>query len=134
MQIWLNTNRFATDPYYSNGTIVHFPVATQDPLEMSHYLDTMVKQIHTAGYRYKKIGILFLDLCDQTGIQPDLFDTVPRERNQRLGEAVDRVNKYYGRMTVYTAACGVSRPWEMQRHLLSPVMPNWKQLARVQAK
>src|SRR5690606_14749741 len=48
------------------------------------------------GNRYKKAGILYLDLVSAKATQSDLFDAVDRPRAANLMKALDRVQSRHG--------------------------------------
>ena len=63
--------------------------------------------------------------------QPDLFSGTA-EREERLSEAVDAINRSFGRGSIFLLAEGVEKPWAMKREMLSPsYTTNWDQLLAV---
>jgi DNA polymerase V len=72
------------------------------------------------GYRYKKAGVVLLDLHPAAAVQEGLFDKADAPRRVRLMRTVDRLNTRFGRGTVTFAATGRRQPWKLRRELLSP--------------
>jgi DNA polymerase V len=69
--------------------------------------------------------------------QLDLFSRHVEEpfQSEKLWEALDLVNKRYGRGTVFPAACGKSLTWKDQKkHLSQPYTTSWHHLPLVFAK
>ena len=65
-------------------------------------------------------------------IQLDLFSNKFEEplQSPELWEAIDTLNKRYGKETLFSAACGKSLSWKDKKNLLSPsYTTRWDQLA-----
>lgn len=94
-----------------------------------------IARIYRKEYRYKKAGVMLLDLLPAGVQQGDLFDqVVDEERRGRLLGAMDTINAEMGRGTLRFLAEGVSTPWKMRRENLTPAYTtNWGELAVVQA-
>jgi DNA polymerase V len=79
-----------------------------------------------------------LDLASKgQKVQLDLFSRNVEEpfQSEKLWEAVDAVNKQYGRGTLFSAACGKSLSWKDQKnHLSPPYTTNWNYLPIAFAK
>jgi DNA polymerase V len=85
------------------------------------------------GCRYKKAGVVLLDLHPAAKVQEGLFDQADDTRRVRLMRTVDNLNGRFGRDTVSFAAAGRRRrPWKLRREFLSPrYTTNWDDLLRV---
>lgn len=69
-----------------------------------------------------------------TGVQGTLFAPPDKGKHARLMEALDRVNKVYGRGSIVIAAQG-TEPFRMNREHLSPrYTTDWRELLTVKAK
>ena len=77
-----------------------------------------LKSIYRPGYRYKKAGVIMLDLHPESNIQ-GLFE-LNKERSNSLMKSFDFINSRYGSATIYTAAEGIDKSWSMQRQKISP--------------
>ncbi len=78
--------------------------------------------------------MLLSDLERSEGRQPSLFGAAEGERQMRLMQALDAVNRTYGRGKVRTAAEG-TQPFRMQSAYLSRrYTTEWDELLVVQAK
>jgi DNA polymerase V len=88
--------------------------------------------IWRTGYRYKKAGVVLLDLHRASAVQEGLFDKADSPRRATLMRTIDRLNLQFGRDTVTFAAAGIRRPWQMSRKFLSPCYTTaWDELLRV---
>ena len=84
------------------------------------------------GYRYKKAGVVLLDLHPAAAVQEGLFDKADAPRRKTLICTIDRLNTRFGRDTVAFAVTGRRRPWKLRRELLWPCYTTaWDELLRV---
>ncbi|SFM04748.1 DUF4113 domain-containing protein [Methylobacterium pseudosasicola] len=78
-----------------------------------------LKGIYRPGFRYKKCGVLFLDLHPADSVQGSLFLRPDRPERVRLMACVDQLNARYGRDRVRFACSGTDRPWKLKAEFLS---------------
>jgi DNA polymerase V len=84
------------------------------------------------GYRYKKAGVVLLDLHPAAAVQEGLFDKKDDARRVMLMRTVDRLNIRFGRDTVSFAAAGRRRAWKLRRGFVSSCFATaWDELLRV---
>ncbi len=116
-----------------SSTTVAFDTSTTNTGRMLAAVQPKLKGIFLPGRRYKKSGILFFGLEPESVRQPDLFaDNREQAKEARLSEALDRINRKFGRGTLFHLAEGIERPWFMKRNMLSPACTtNWDQLLKV---
>lgn len=94
----------------------------------------LVKEIYVYGTKYKKAGVMLIDLKNQTYIQQSFFDEAINLSSNldNLMVAIDKTNQKFGRDTVFFAAEGIKKQWQMKRERKSPsYTTNWKQLPMV---
>jgi DNA polymerase V len=83
--------------------------------------DRVLRKIYRRGYQFVKAGIFLTGLTpEDTNVQLHLFRSVPREKQQSLMKAMDRLNGQYGRNVIRAGTMGVGARWEMQRNRKSP--------------
>lgn len=93
---YIRTDRFRPDqPQYGNSGTVTLDVATSDLREIVAAATRALQSVYREGYGYKKAGVSLSGITHGC-VQAHLFDTVDRERQQRLLEAVDRVREKNG--------------------------------------
>lgn len=78
-----------------------------------------IGNIFKKGYQYKKAGIILLDLTPHTVQQEDFFQTAHPNR-PKLMQTIDAINRVFGKNTVFYAAQGVHRAWQMKSDRRSP--------------
>lgn len=120
LEVFLMTSRFSeTEPYYSNHIAISFPIPTSDTAEIITAAKNGIRHLFKPGYRYRKAGIMLLDLRPNRIKQLDFFNQENTSR-QALMQAVDNINKIFGKNTVFHAAQGIRRPWQMKFNIRSP--------------
>jgi DNA polymerase V len=79
------------------------------------------------------VGVILTDLIPARIHQANLF--VPPGRNRgNLQQALDRINRIWGRDTLQYASAGLSKPWHHKQMRKSPsYTTNWQELPLVQA-
>jgi DNA polymerase V len=80
------------------------PVATSDSGKLIGAALAGLAGIWRDGYRYKKAGVILLDLHPAAAVQEGLFDKADTPRRTALMRTVDRLNTRFGRNTVIFAA------------------------------
>jgi len=120
------------DGGFTSATIT-FDKPTANTARMTKSITPKLKGIFIPGRRYKKAGVVFFGLESGAVQQPDLFSSPQNdERDERLSETMDKINRQFGRGTLFTLAAGVEKPWAMRREHLSPCYTtNWNQLLEV---
>lgn len=110
--VFLETNPFRTqDRQYRASEHAVFPVPTNFTPEFTRQALNLLKKIYRPGYKYKKAGLLALELVPEDQVQGELFDTVDRERASHLMTALDGVNARHGRDSLGFAAAHMRKDW-----------------------
>lgn len=115
----------------STGTSVIFNSPTSGTSAMLDQIEPVVPGLFIEGRRYKKAGVVLFGLESAVIEQQDLFSFNDQEPSakDKLYEAVDQLNRQFGKGTVFHLGEGVKRPWKMKREHLSPSFTtNWNQL------
>ncbi len=109
LTVFAHTSRFKADStsHIINQTI-QLQTPTNDTGEVVARAISVIRQCFHNGSKYKKAGVIVWDLCDDSAVQGDLFDTVDRKRQKRLSQAVDSINRHNGKNTVRLAIQGES--------------------------
>jgi DNA polymerase V len=133
LMVFVETNRFKPDDrQHSTARAVQLPVASSDSGKLIGAALAGLTSIWRDGYRYKKAGVMLLDLHPAASVQEGLFDKADNARQIALMRTIDRLNLRLGRDTVSFAAAGCRRPWKLRRDLLSPCYTtSWDELLRV---
>ena len=134
--VFIRTNPFVPDdPQYSNSTGCRLPVATADTTMLIKAALDGLGRIYRNGFRYKKSGIMLMDLCPHNQVQGNLFWQADTQKQDRLNVTMDAINHRYGKFSVRHAAMGINQKWAMRREFCSPCYTTrWQDLLVVQAR
>lgn len=104
---FIATNRFRTDlMQYSNAASVKLDVATSDVRELVSAALQAFEQIYLPYYDYKKAGVSLNQIVSNQHIQQNIFDTVDRNKQQRLLKAIDAIKAKEGKEAIRVAVQG----------------------------
>lgn len=133
LTVFVQTNPFATgEPHYHNGCTLSLAAPTSDTGILIHYTVQAVKRLYREGYRYKKVGVMLLDLLSTDYHQADLFSRGDDRHSQQRMAVVDQINTVMGQGTVRFAREGLQQPWVMRQAKRSPAYTTrWAQLPLV---
>lgn len=100
---------------------VSLPASTADTTVVLGIVRKLLRGLLRDGIGYKKAGVALLDLARPQELQADLFGPTV-VGNDKLMEALDQINKKFGRGAAGLGASGwQARPaWGMRQHKLSP--------------
>jgi len=131
--VFVMTNRFRPqDAQYAREQAVQLPVATADTAKLIAAAHRGLAVLWRDGYRYKKAGVMLLDLAPAAAVQGGLFDAADDGRAHARMRAVDAINLRYGRDTVTYAATGTRRAWKLRSEFISPrYSTSWEELLSV---
>lgn len=135
MTVFAYTARFRTDlpGDYISGN-VFFPIPTNDLQEIvSSAMNVFRTNWKGDGkYLYKKAGVIVWEISKDDEIQGDLFDTIDRDKQRKLMQAIDAVNKQNGHDTIRIASQGYSKNWHLKNeHLSLHYTTNLEEVIRV---
>lgn len=119
--VMLNTNRhWPEDAQYYATRHVKLTIVTADTGRLIRAVLWGLRGIYKPGFRYKKCGILLLDLAPAETVQGSLFLRPDDPRRVALMGAVDQLNRRYGRDRVRYATTGIERGWKLRADFYSP--------------
>ena len=119
MSIFLLTNHFnKKDPQYSNSAKVQFDYPTNNTILIVKKAIQAMEKIYRKGYKYKKAGVIMLNLSPVSNIRGLL--ELDKEKSDALMQSFDLINARYGCSTIHTAAEGIEKIWSATRKKTSP--------------
>ena len=120
IQVSLHTNRFRKDlPQYNPSFTLPLPQPTNDSLVVSRWADYLVGRLFKPEYDYKKAGIMLGEITPVGQYQADWLEPT-QATDTRLMDALDGLNKKFGRGTVKVSTQGAHRGWQMRQERKSP--------------
>jgi DNA polymerase V len=133
ISVFVKTNRFRqSEPQYYNAATVGFEHPTSDTAYILQAGKTLLSILYRKGYRYKKCGIMLLDIVPDHYHQSHLFVAQDTAKADHLMKVLDLINQSMGPGTVFHAAQGIKRDWQMRSDKRSPrYTTKWNELARV---
>ena len=79
-----------------------------------------LRGIYKSGFRYKKTGILLLDLAPADSVQGSPFPRPDDRCRVTLMLAADAINRRYGRDRIRLASTRIDRVWKLKAEFHSP--------------
>jgi DNA polymerase V len=133
ISVFVETNSFKpNDPQYQASRAMRLSVATANTAAIGQAAARLTDALWKNGFRYKKAGIMLLDLAPASRAQGDLWTAPDTPRSKSLMKALDGLNAYYGRGTLTYASSGRLQPWKLRRDHISPrYTTSWDELLRV---
>jgi len=129
--VFAHTSMFRDDvPRNFINHSMTLPIATQSQAEIvGAALQVLRSCLPTADseradrpsttYRYKKAGVILWNISPERPFQQDFFDTIDREKQKKLTEAIDQINRKGGHNLVRLAVQGTDRRFELKREYIS---------------
>ena len=136
--VFLHTSPFRKqDRQYSRSIVVPLRSPTADTHLIAQAAIAGVRAIFRCGYNFAKAGVMLLDICDRSLEQHELDLEEPPADRGTLMSAMDKLNRRYGRNTVYVASAGTAgqrRHWAMKQEWKTPnYTTDWNELPIVRA-
>jgi DNA polymerase V len=133
VHVFIQTNGFReTDRQYNNVITHTLTTPTSDTRIIIEAAKFCLSRIYKHGYRYKKTGIMLLDLIPISLEQKQLFVDFDHRPGDHLMKVVDHINKDHGPDTLFFGAQGVTRAWKMRCGSRSPrYTTQWDELLMV---
>jgi DNA polymerase V len=120
IQVFLQTNRFRRDQaQYMPSLSVPLPQPTNDSLVVNRWADYLVGRMFKPDYAYKKAGIILSEITPITHLQSDWLEP-SQALSANLMNAVDALNKRFGRGFVKISTQGAFSQWQMRQDSKSP--------------
>lgn len=116
VSVFLQTNRFAPeDPQYNPSSGLALPVSTSDTASLLRASGNLLRTLWKPGYRYKKAGVLLLQLSPNDQTQGALWGQPDHPKRHALMHIVDGINRTHGRRAVQFASSGLSQMRSAQK-------------------
>ena len=109
----VGTSEFSKEQY-SNALACALTVPSSDTRTIIEAAKFCLSRIYRPGYRYKKTGVMLLDLIPASLEQKHLFADSDQCPSDHLMAVVDRINRDHGSDTLFFGAQGVHREWKMR--------------------
>jgi len=134
--VFMHTNTFNKDPFYSNGASARFAATTNGTGEVVGLAVRLGERLWRDGFRYAKCGVMITELLPATVQQPALWSELDRERRERAWKTVDKLNATLRRGTVRILSAGPKdAAWNLRAEYRSPRWTTrWDELPKASAR
>ena len=131
--VFLRTHYFADKNKLYNNSISHyFAETTDDTRKIIAAAKKSLQSIYQPGFRYKKAGIVLLNLTPKQIKQYDILSTEKQVETDYLMSTLDNINTHFGKPILFFAAEGIKRPWMVKCEKRTPrYTTHWDELAKV---
>ena len=133
--VFMHTNTFNNDPFYSNGASARFAETTNDTGEVVSLAVRLGERLWRDGFRYLKCGVMITELLPESIRQPALWSELDRDRREQAWKVMDKLNATLGRDTIRILGAGPKdAAWKLRAEYRSPRWTTrWNELPRVKA-
>jgi DNA polymerase V len=118
--VFIQTDRFYKGPQYQNAATSRLVYPTDSSHELLDCALKAVEHIFQPGYKYRKAGVLLSGLVPADQLTTRMYDDTRWERFRRVMEAVDYINRKYGRDTIRFAPADPNGRWKTRFQCCSP--------------
>jgi DNA polymerase V len=120
VMVFINTNRFREDdPQCNRSIVLKLPYPTNSTIELVKFAHDALQRIFVPGYKYKKAGVVVMDIVTEMPNQLNIFEN-SNPKHKQLMETIDRINRETGNRSIMLAAEDPARRWKMHQEKLSP--------------
>jgi DNA polymerase V len=114
VSVFLRTNPFDRNRYYSNSSTTTLSYPTYDTVQIVKTALQLTKIIFRENHKYKKAGVLLSGFYEKGTETKNLFSEA-RYRSPKLMSAVDQINERYGSDTIQIATECQMGKWKQKR-------------------
>lgn len=124
-----------SDNNFSDSKTIALPCATDDTMILVKTAIQALREVYQKGYTYQKASVSLGKVQPKEGRQISLFtESGADEKSEKMMKALDAANSRWGRGTIFLAAEGIEKPWQMKAEHKSPAYTSsWDELPIVKA-
>ena len=119
VSVFIETNRFSNEPQYAPSQSVELSPATNNTKHIVRAAIQGVKEAYREGFKFKKAGVMLLDLVDAADAPRSLFDGHD-PKDDKLIEAFDQINRQQGPGAINFGTAGHPSDWHSASAYRSP--------------
>ena len=120
MQVFIKTNPHRpTDAQYEQAVTLQLPLATNLSPKLMKYAMQGLDLIFRPGYLYQKAAVIVMDLVPEAEVQLEMFGDGPTDKEKKLMESVDGVNRSFGRDVVRFGTQAYGNAWHLKQNNIS---------------
>jgi DNA polymerase V len=120
IQVFIQTNPHRPeDAQYFQSITQDLEVASNCTADLMKYAMKGLEMIYKPGYFFQKAGVVVMDLVPGTEIQLGMFVQHNHEKEKKLMDSMDAVNKVFGREMVRFGVQEFDEKWKLKQDHLS---------------
>ncbi len=120
LEVFIQTNPHKTqEAQYRRSMVIDLERASNNSGEIIKTALRALDLIFKPGFRYMKCGVTVRDLVPESSVQTSCFDVTDKRKNQRIMQAMDKINKSMGGEVVRAAVQGFDRSYRLKTAFLS---------------
>lgn len=134
VQVSVRTSAYAAESFQDSG-VVAIPVATDDTMVIVKLAIQALRSVYVQGYSYQKASVTLNKVSPKDGQQISLFDqSESKEKSEKMMRALDATNARWGKGTIFLAAEGIAKPWQVRAEFRTPgYTSRWDEIPKVKA-
>ncbi|HJP95977.1 MAG TPA: Y-family DNA polymerase [Candidatus Saccharimonadales bacterium] len=129
--VFVNTNRHKPG-YRKWSREITLDTPTNDTGQVIQLLAQKLSEFYNPAHPYHRLGVFLYDLVPEAALQTDVFgaaDLPGHDKSKARMQAVDAINKKFGKGRVYYAAEDLSKSWRPKGGIRSPrYVSQWSEL------
>lgn len=131
--VFISTDRFRPVPApYANTATYSSAYPTDSNQEIQHWALQTLERIYKPHYDYRKAGIILSGLVPSEHLTKRMYDDENFEKQHKLMQAIDELNRKFGKDTVRFASVKTDGSWKMKQTRKSQsYTTNWNELLTV---
>tara|TARA_Y100001970_G_C14254327_1_gene874090 strand:- start:668 stop:1942 length:1275 start_codon:yes stop_codon:yes gene_type:complete len=122
--VFIRTNPFSSNEFHNLTSYRTLNEPTNNTQILIKTSIEILVSIYKADLKFTKAGVIMRKLSNDKYIQRSINyreKTKESHKGEILMNTIDNINKKFGEGSIYWAASGIKREWEMRRNLLSYV-------------
>jgi len=120
IRVFLQTNIHRTEDKQMFSSInMELPVSTNSSFELITYAIQALDKLYKEDYNFNKVGCIAMNLVPEDQVQLGLFDSKNRNKDEKVMDAIDKLNRHFGTDLVKVARQGFSKKWKLRQLHLS---------------
>lgn len=121
LSVFIRTGRHTKHEHYYGSDSVGLNPGTSSTNKLIHAAISVLERIYKKGIHYKKCGIYLSSIGPKNQIQENLFTASDTQKQDKLMDVMDQINRKGGRNTIQFASCGgYDHNWAMKSEHRSP--------------
>ncbi len=126
----VDKNNSSKKNYYSHS--LNLDLATNNTPIILKYAKQCLNKIYQKNIKYKKCGIVLLNIVSRNQFQTSLFQDSISEKDHTLSKIIDSINRKMGSDTITHGRTIAKRAWQMKQDFLSPkYTTSWKEIPKI---